>query len=81
MDNPTGIQGGGVPRLAFSPREAAESAGIAERRIFKAIADKRLQARKDGKATLIEVAELTRWIASLPTRGRHSCGCDGASAF
>jgi len=71
MDNQAGIQGGGVPRLAFSPREAAKSAGVAERRIFKAIADGRMQARKDGKATLIEVAELTRWIASLPTRGRQ----------
>jgi hypothetical protein len=59
-----------IPRLALSPREAAVSAGVAQRRIFQAIADERLQARKDGKATLIEVAELARWISTLPTRGR-----------
>jgi hypothetical protein len=69
MDTQTGIQGADIPRLAFSPREAAKSAGVAERRIFKAMADKKLVARKDGKATLIEVAELARWISSLPTRG------------
>jgi hypothetical protein len=63
--------GRGVPRLALSPREAAVSAGVAQRRIFQAIADKELQARKSGKATLIEVSELARWIGSLPTRGRQ----------
>ena len=69
-----------VPRLALSPREAAVSAGVAQRRIFQAIADERLQARKDGKATLIEVAELARWISSLPTRGRQQQALDSASA-
>ena len=68
-----------VPRLALSPREAV-SAGVAQRRIFQAIADERFQARKDGKATLIEVAELARWISSLPTRGRQQQALDSASA-
>jgi hypothetical protein len=53
---------------------------VAQRRIFQAIADERLQARKDGKATLIEVAELARWISSLPTRGRQQQALDSASA-
>jgi hypothetical protein len=71
MEIQTEAEGANIPRLAFTPKEAAKSAGVAERRIFKAIADERLQARKDGKATLIEVAELARWISSLPTRGRQ----------
>jgi hypothetical protein len=58
-----------IPRLAFSPDEAAKSAGVARTRIFQAMADGRLAAKKDGKATIIEVAELARWISSLPTRG------------
>ncbi len=43
--------------------------------IFKAIKDKELTARKDGRATLIEMDELTRWVRSLPTIGRN---CRGA---
>jgi excisionase family DNA binding protein len=71
MDNQTGIQGSDFPRLALSPDEAARSAGVARTRIFKAIADEELQARKSGRATLIEITELARWIGSLPTRGRQ----------
>jgi hypothetical protein len=60
-----------VPRLALTPDEAALSTGFSVRRIFKAIQDERLMARKDGKATIIEVAELVRWLGTLPIRGRQ----------
>ena len=81
MDTQTEIQGRPyIPRLAFSPDEAARSAGVARTRIFQAMADGRLIAKKDGKATLIEVAELARWISSLPTRGRQQQALDSASA-
>jgi hypothetical protein len=40
------------------------------RRIFQAIKDEKLTARKAGKATVIEFAELSRWVGTLPTRGR-----------
>ena len=46
-------------------------AGRSHTRIKKAIREKELTARKDGRATLIERAELQRWIASLPTIGRN----------
>lgn len=59
-----------VPRLSLTPDEAASSTGFARTRIYNAIRDKELTARKDGKATVIEVDELKRWIRSLPTRGR-----------
>jgi excisionase family DNA binding protein len=58
----------GLPRLAFTPDEAAESTGVSRTRIFKAIHDEELLARKHGKATVIEADELRRWIRSLPTR-------------
>jgi excisionase family DNA binding protein len=64
--NPTGR----VPRLGFSPDEAAESAGVSRTRIFEAIRDGSLTARKAGKSTVIEIDELRRWVSSLPTRGR-----------
>jgi hypothetical protein len=59
-----------VPRLGFSPDEAAVSAGVSGTRIFEAIREGTLLARKAGKSTVIELEELRRWIRSLPTRGR-----------
>jgi hypothetical protein len=44
--------------------------GLSRTRIFRAIANNELQARKDGKATIVEVSELRRFIHSLPTRGK-----------
>jgi len=64
--HPTGY----VPRLGFSPDEAAESAGVSRTRIFEAIRDGTLTARKAGKTTVIEIDELRRWVRSLPVRGR-----------
>jgi len=60
-----------VPRLSLTPDEAAESTGFARTRIFQAIRDGKMTARKDGKATVIEIDELARWVRSLPTRGRQ----------
>jgi excisionase family DNA binding protein len=59
-----------VPRLGFNPDEAARSAGVSRTRIFEAIRDGTLTARKAGKQTVIEVNELQRWVRCLPTRGR-----------
>ena len=64
------ITGRAVPRLGFNPAEAAASAGVSRTKIFGAIRDGTLTARKSGKATIIEPPELRRWIRSLPTRGR-----------
>jgi excisionase family DNA binding protein len=59
-----------LPRFAFSPVEAAVAAAVTRSRIFSAIRDNELVARKAGKRTLIEASELQRWLRSLPTRGR-----------
>jgi excisionase family DNA binding protein len=64
------ITGRAVPRLGLSPDEAAASAGVSRTKIFEAVRDGALTARKSGKATIIEVSELRRWIRRLPTRGR-----------
>jgi excisionase family DNA binding protein len=60
-----------VLRLSFRPEQAAESTGFSRTRIFQAIREGELSARKDGKATVIEVAELQRWLRTLPIRGRE----------
>ena len=57
-----------VQRLAFTPDEAAQSTGLARTRIYEAIRNGRLTARKDGKATIIELGELSRYLQSLPPR-------------
>jgi len=56
--------------IAYSPEDAATVTGRSRSRIFKAIKDKELTARKDGKATLLEDDELRQWVRSLPTIGR-----------
>ena len=55
--------------IAVPPLKAAELTGTKRTRIFKAIKDGELIARKCGGATLIEVSELRRWIQSLPVIG------------
>jgi hypothetical protein len=60
----------GLPRLSLTPEEAALATGFSRTRIFQAIRGEELTARKSGKATVIEIVELTRWVKSLPTRGR-----------
>jgi hypothetical protein len=59
-----------MPRVGFNPEEAAASVGIARTRIFEAIRKRELQARKAGRRTIIEPAELLRWVRTLPIRGR-----------
>ena len=56
--------------LAYPPAQAAKVTGRSHTRIKKAIREKELTARKDGRATLIERAELQRWLGTLPTIGR-----------
>jgi hypothetical protein len=56
--------------LAVAIEQAPLVAGVTRTRIFDAITKNQLTARKAGKATIIELSELRRWIRSLPTRGR-----------
>lgn len=64
------VTGRAVPRLGLSPDEAAISAGVSRTKIFEAIRNGTLTARKSGKTTIIEPSELQRWIRDLPIRGR-----------
>jgi hypothetical protein len=58
------------PLLAVGPDKASQITDTSRTRIFQAIRDGELTARKAGKSTIIEVYELRRWVRSLPTRGR-----------
>jgi hypothetical protein len=56
--------------IPYTPQQAAVATGRSRSRIFKAIKDKELTARKDGKATILEDNELRRWVRTFPTIGR-----------
>ena len=58
-----------VPRISLTPDEAALSTGFSRTKIFEAIRAGKLVARAEGKSTIIEMAELSRWVSSLPKRG------------
>jgi len=53
---------------------------VSRTRIFEAIRDGTLTARKAGKSTVIEIDELRRWIRSLPMRGRVAPDAEGDAA-
>jgi excisionase family DNA binding protein len=59
-----------IDALAYTTTQAAQVTGRSHTRIKKAIRERELTARKDGRATLIERAELQRWLAAMPTVGR-----------
>jgi hypothetical protein len=52
--------------IAYRPKDAVRVSGRSMGRIYEAIKNNELVARKDGRSTLIERAELIRWIRSFP---------------
>jgi excisionase family DNA binding protein len=58
-----------VDHISYTPEESARVTGRSRTRIFKAIRQGELSARKDGRATIIEAEELRRWVRSFPAMG------------
>lgn len=58
--------------LAYSPETAAVVSGRSRTRIFLAIKNGELSAKKDGRATLIEADELKRWVKQMPAKEARS---------
>ena len=59
-----------LQRIAVTPDEAAIVTGRTRTRIFEALKNGEITGRKDGKAVVIEIAELERWVRSFPIRAR-----------
>ena len=57
-----------LPIIAYSVEDAGNAVGLSRTRIFEAIKSGELEARKAGRATIIEADELRRWIKSMPVR-------------
>jgi excisionase family DNA binding protein len=56
-----------IQREGFSIAEACAAAGIGRTKLYQAIADGSLKARKLGKRTLILRDDLYQFLAALPT--------------
>lgn len=59
-----------IPQLALNIDDACVAAGTNRSRIYRAIRDKELIARKAGRSTIILVEDLTAWLRSLPAMGQ-----------
>jgi excisionase family DNA binding protein len=55
-----------IEKMAFSVDEAAMRAGLGRDRVYAAIRDGNLEARKFGRRTIITAESLQRFLNSLP---------------
>jgi len=58
--------------LALSPANAARFLSISKRSMSRLIVAKKIEARKDGARTLVDVASLKAYYASLPKKSNHA---------
>ena len=59
-------------KLTYTMKEAAAALGVGRTTLWRAISDGKLAALKLGSRTLIPADALPQWVASMPSRGRHS---------
>ena len=59
---------GPLEPIALSPRDAAQFLSISKRTMSRLISSRKIAARKDGKRTLVDVASLKAYYASLPLK-------------
>jgi excisionase family DNA binding protein len=55
-----------VPTIAYSIRNAVAASGISRSKIYELISKGKLDARKDGRKTLILASSLDEYIHTLP---------------
>jgi excisionase family DNA binding protein len=62
-----------VPRvltpIAVAIEEVPRLLGVSRTRIFQAVRNNEIAARKAGRSTIIEIDELKRWVRCLPVKG------------
>jgi excisionase family DNA binding protein len=58
-------------RLAYKIHDAPAVTGASRTRLYAAIRNNELTARKAGRATLLLADELQRWLKALPAIGRR----------
>ena len=58
--------------LALSPRDAAQFLSISKRSLSRLIRARKIEARKNGPRTLVDVASLKAYYARLPKKTDHA---------
>jgi hypothetical protein len=67
-----------VPILSVGIEDAPKVlGGVSRTRIFQAVQNKEITIRKNGRSSIVEIAELARWLKTLPTKGRHPNSAEG----
>ena len=61
-----------VEPLALSPREAAAFLSVSKRTLTRLITDRKIEARKSGPRTLVDMASLKAYYARLPKITRRA---------
>ena len=61
-----------IEPLALSPRDAADCLSVSKRTVSNLIAAGKIEARKNGTRTLVDVASLKTYYASLPLKNDHA---------
>jgi excisionase family DNA binding protein len=60
-----------IEPLALSPRDAAAFLSISKRSVSRLIRAHKIEARKHGPRTLVDVASLKAYYSSLPKKTDH----------
>jgi excisionase family DNA binding protein len=58
--------------IALSPRDAAQFLSISKRSLSRLIRARKIEARKDGPRTLVDVASLKAYYEALPLKTDHA---------
>jgi excisionase family DNA binding protein len=61
-----------IEPFALSPRDAAHCLSVSKRTVSNLIAAGKIEARKNGTRTLVDVASLKTYYASLPLKSDHA---------
>jgi excisionase family DNA binding protein len=61
-----------VEPLALSPRDAAAFLSITKRSLSRLIRDHKIEARKHGPRTLVDLASLNAYYSGLPKKTDHT---------
>lgn len=61
-----------MTKTQFSIPEAVQYSGLSRTRLYNALRAQELRARKAGRRTLIAVADLDAYLASLPEYGARA---------
>jgi len=70
--NPANPANPAVQPAALRPQQFCQRYNVGRTKLYELLNDKKVEARKDGKATLIDAGSAERWFLSLPKFGESA---------